>query len=163
MFRRLAEGVFASPQISLADVAEAQRLGVRLIINNRPEDEAPPSEQTPGDEIAAAAAAAGIAYCAIPVTHAGFSEPQVAAMVEALAPSRTTAEWVKLLDEGQIPNAPVSRPADLFDDPHLVWRQLFRKYPHPSEGEIMMVEPPMRMTATPPASFARRSCNFSRS
>ena len=88
MFRRLAEGVFASPQISLADVAEAQRLGVRLIINNRPEDEAPPSEQTPGDEIAAAAAAAGIAYCAIPVTHTGFSEPQVAAMVEALAGSQ---------------------------------------------------------------------------
>ena len=73
------------------------------------------------------------------------------AMVEALAPSRTTAEWVKLLDEGQIPNAPVSRPADLFEDPHLVWRQLFKKYPHPSEGEIMMVEPPMRMSRTPPA------------
>src|SRR5882724_774592 len=73
------------------------------------------------------------------------------AMVEALAPSRTTAEWVKLLDKAQIPNAPVSRPADLFDDPHLVWRQLFKKYPHPSEGEIMMVEPPMRMSRTPPA------------
>jgi formyl-CoA transferase len=73
------------------------------------------------------------------------------ATVEALAPSRTTAEWVKLLDKAQIPNAPVSRPADLFDDPHLVWRQLFKKYPHPSEGEIMMVEPPMRMSRTPPA------------
>ena len=72
-------------------------------------------------------------------------------MVEALAPTRTTAEWVKLLDQAQIPNAPVSRPADLFDDPHLVWRQLFKKYPHPSEGEIMMVEPPMRMSRTPPA------------
>ena len=58
---------------------------------------------------------------------------------------------MKLLDEGQIPNAPVSRPADLFEDPHLVWRQLFKKYPHPSEGEIMMVEPPMRMSKTPPA------------
>jgi crotonobetainyl-CoA:carnitine CoA-transferase CaiB-like acyl-CoA transferase len=73
------------------------------------------------------------------------------AMVEALAPSRTTTEWVKLLDKAQIPNAPVSRPADLFEDPHLVWRQLFKKYPHPSEGEIMMVEPPMRMSRTPPA------------
>ena len=45
----------------------------------------------------------------------------------------------------------MSRPADLFEDPHLVWRQLFRKYPHPSEGEIMMVEPPMRMSRTPPS------------
>ena len=73
------------------------------------------------------------------------------AMVEALTPSKTTAEWVVLLDTAQIPNAPVLRPADLFDDPHLVWRQLFKKYPHPSEGEVLMVEPPMRMSRTPPA------------
>jgi len=73
------------------------------------------------------------------------------AMVEAIAPSKTTAEWVRLLDEAQIPNAPVSKPADLFEDPHLVWRNLFRKYPHPSEGEIMMVEPPMTMSRTPPS------------
>ena len=72
-------------------------------------------------------------------------------MVEALAPTRTTAEWVVLLDKAQIPNAPVSKPSDLFEDPHLVWRQLFKKYAHPSEGEIMMVEPPMRMSRTPPA------------
>jgi formyl-CoA transferase len=71
-------------------------------------------------------------------------------MVEALTPSRTTGEWVALLDKAQIPNAPVSKPADLFDDPHLVWRELFKKYPHPSEGEVMMVEPPMRMSRTPP-------------
>src|SRR5215471_16953234 len=73
------------------------------------------------------------------------------AMVEALAPTKTTTEWVALLDKAQIPNAPVSRPADLFEDPHLVWRQLFKRYPHPSEGNIMMVEPPMRMSRTPPA------------
>jgi crotonobetainyl-CoA:carnitine CoA-transferase CaiB-like acyl-CoA transferase len=73
------------------------------------------------------------------------------AMVEALAPTRTTAEWVALLDKAQIPNAPVSTPADLFEDPHLAWRQLFKKYPHPSEGEITMVEPPMRMSRTPPS------------
>ena len=72
-------------------------------------------------------------------------------MVEALTPSRTTAEWVALLDKAQIPNAPVAKPADLLDDPHMVWRQLFKKYPHPSEGEILMVEPPMRMSRTPPA------------
>src|SRR4029450_4186429 len=52
------------------------------------------------------------------------------AMVEALAPSETPAEWVALLDKAQIPNAPVCKPSDLFEDPHLVWRQLFRKYPH---------------------------------
>lgn len=83
MFRMIDDKTFASPQIELADVAEAQALGIGMIINNRPEDESP--DQTPGAEIEAAAKAAGIAYVAIPVTHAGFSMPQVEAMQAALA------------------------------------------------------------------------------
>lgn len=82
MFRQVVEGVYASPQITLADVAQAKAMGVSLIINNRPEGESP--DQVPGSEIEAAARAAGIAYVAIPVTHAGFSEPQVRAMAAAL-------------------------------------------------------------------------------
>ncbi|MGH6786549.1 MAG: TIGR01244 family sulfur transferase [Novosphingobium sp.] len=83
MFRQLSETVFASPQIGLAEIAAAKAQGIALIVNNRPEDES--EDQVPGAEIAAAAEAAGIAYRAIPVGHAGFSEPQVAAMAEALA------------------------------------------------------------------------------
>ncbi len=82
MFRKLTDAVYASPQIGVAEVAEAKALGVALIVNNRPEGES--GDQTPGAEIAAAAHAAGIEYVAIPVTHAGFSEPQVIAMREAL-------------------------------------------------------------------------------
>lgn len=82
MFRKLVEGVYASPQIGLPDVELARAMGVSLIVNNRPEGEAP--DQVPGPEIEAAARAAGIGYVAIPVTHSGFSEPQVKAMAEAL-------------------------------------------------------------------------------
>ncbi len=87
MFRQLTDRIFASPQITLAEVAEAAQQGIGLIINNRPDGES--DDQTPGEDIAAAAAAAGIAYVAIPVTHAGFSEPQVKAMAAALAASDT--------------------------------------------------------------------------
>ena len=83
MFRKLNDSVFASPQIGVAEVAEAQALGVTLIVNNRPEGET--DDQTPGSEIEAAARAAGIEYVAIPVTHAGFSEAQVKAMADALS------------------------------------------------------------------------------
>lgn len=83
MFRQLSDRVLASPQIGLAEVAEAARLGVGLIINNRPEGES--DDQLPGAEVEAAAKAAGMDYVAIPVTHAGFSEWQVKAMAEALA------------------------------------------------------------------------------
>ena len=81
-FRRLSGTVLASPQIGLDDVAEAARMGIGLIVNNRPEDESP--DQTPGPAIEQAARAAGIGYIAIPITHAGFSAPQVAAMRAAL-------------------------------------------------------------------------------
>ena len=82
MFRKLTETVFASPQIGLAEVAAAKAHGIVLIVNNRPEEES--DDQTPGAEIEAAASAAGIAYIAIPITHAGFSEQQVSAMATAL-------------------------------------------------------------------------------
>lgn len=83
MFRKLTDSIYASPQISLDDVVEAARSGVKLIINNRPEGES--DDQVPGSEIEAAARAEGMEYIAIPVTHAGFSEPQVVAMSKALA------------------------------------------------------------------------------
>lgn len=82
MFRKINDTVYASPQIDVAQVSDAQELGVGMIINNRPEGES--DDQTPGAEIEAAARAAGIDYVAIPVTHAGFSAPQVAAMRAAL-------------------------------------------------------------------------------
>ena len=82
MFRKIDDHILVSPQIEVADVATAKALGVGLIVNNRPEGES--DDQTPGDAIAAAAAAAGIAYVAIPVTHAGFSLNQVIALDAAL-------------------------------------------------------------------------------
>jgi uncharacterized protein (TIGR01244 family) len=81
-FRRLTENVLVSPQLGLEDVAEAAALGVTTIVNNRPDGEEPSAPQ--GDAIADAAAAAGLNYVAIPIGHAGFSEPQVDAMIQAL-------------------------------------------------------------------------------
>lgn len=82
MFRQLTDKIFVAPQIDTDAVQEAAELGVRLIINNRPEDES--ADQTPGPDIEAAAKAAGLDYIAIPVTHAGFAEWQVTAMADAL-------------------------------------------------------------------------------
>ncbi|MFO1240624.1 MAG: TIGR01244 family sulfur transferase [Sphingomonadaceae bacterium] len=82
MFRTLDDTIMVAPQIGIDAVAEAKALGVRLIINNRPEGES--DDQVPGDAIEAAARAEGLDYVAIPVSHSGFSEPQVAAMRAAL-------------------------------------------------------------------------------
>ncbi|MBK9431397.1 MAG: TIGR01244 family phosphatase [Sphingomonadales bacterium] len=82
MFRQLTNDIFVSPQITEQDIAEAAKLGVTLVINNRPEDES--EDQTPGNAIERAARSAGMDYVAIPVTHSGFSQPQVKAMSAAL-------------------------------------------------------------------------------
>lgn len=83
MFIPLTDAIDVSPQISVDQVAAAKAQGVTMIINNRPDGEDPSAPQ--GADIAAAAKAAGIDYVAIPITHAGFSAPQVDAMIAALA------------------------------------------------------------------------------
>ena len=92
-FRQVTPSFWASPQIGLADVAEAQARGIGLIVNNRPEGEA--EDQVPGADIEAAARAAGLDYLAIPVAPGGFSEEQVHAMASALA------DDYSLIDDGR--------------------------------------------------------------
>ncbi|WP_299195031.1 TIGR01244 family sulfur transferase [uncultured Erythrobacter sp.] len=88
-FRTLSDSVLASPQITTEDIAAAKAAGVTLILNNRPDGEDPAAAQ--GDEVAAAAEAAGIDYLAIPIGHAGFSEVQVDEMIKALAATQGKA------------------------------------------------------------------------
>ncbi len=82
MFRKLTESIFVAPQIGLDEIAFAKTQGIGIIINNRPDGEELSAPQ--GDTIEAAAKAADMAYIAIPITHAGFSAPQIDAMVSAL-------------------------------------------------------------------------------
>lgn len=82
MFRKLDDRVSVAPQIAAADVAIAAGLGIRLIVNNRPDGEE--AGQPDGDHIEAATRMAGIEYVAIPVDHSGFSRAQLDAMNAAL-------------------------------------------------------------------------------
>lgn len=82
MFIPIDPTIAVAGQITPADVATAKAQGFATIVNNRPDEEQ--AGQPGGAEIAAAAGAAGLAYVAIPVTHAGIAPAQVDAMVEAL-------------------------------------------------------------------------------
>lgn len=70
-FKPVTNDFSVSSQISVDDIARAAAAGYRTIVNNRPEGEA--ADQTPGAEIAAAAAAHGLAYRALP--YAGGPPP----------------------------------------------------------------------------------------
>ena len=82
MLRQLDDKTFVSAQIQPAHVAEIKRMGVTMIVNNRPEGEEP--GQPTGAQIQEAAEAEGIAYCAVPITR-GIGPGDVEAMKEALA------------------------------------------------------------------------------
>jgi crotonobetainyl-CoA:carnitine CoA-transferase CaiB-like acyl-CoA transferase len=68
----------------------------------------------------------------------------VYATIAELTPARTTAEWMVLLKEAQIPALPVRDLADMLDDPHLQATRFFDVKQHPSEGAYVEMRPPVR-------------------
>src|SRR5438067_3102554 len=78
---KLDERTWVSGQIAAGDVAELAALGIRTVINNRPDGEEP--GQPPSRDIEAAAQAAGLGYRWIPVAQ-GLSREQIEEMAEAL-------------------------------------------------------------------------------
>jgi uncharacterized protein (TIGR01244 family) len=85
MIRHINESISVAPQIAVEQVADIAAAGFKTIVNNRPDDE--DAGQPSGDSIRAAAEAAGLKYVSIPVTHSGFSHPQIDAMTQALTDS----------------------------------------------------------------------------
>lgn len=81
--RQVTTAVSVAPQITPEHIPAIKAAGFTAIVNNRPDDEEP--GQPAGDAIRAAAEDAGLSYTAIPVTHAGFSHPQLDAMAAALS------------------------------------------------------------------------------
>jgi uncharacterized protein (TIGR01244 family) len=69
--KRINDHVSVSGQISPEDVATLKSLGFVAIVNNRPDGESP--DQPAGEEIEAAANAAGLAYHAIPLGREGVN------------------------------------------------------------------------------------------
>lgn len=78
--KRINDHVSVSGQIMPEDVATLKSLGFTAIVNNRPDGESP--DQPAGDEIKAAAEAAGLNYYAIPLGREGVN-PQLVAETKA--------------------------------------------------------------------------------
>jgi len=80
--RTVNESVSVAPQIAPEDLPAIKAAGFVAVVNNRPDGEAP--GQPSGEAIRAAATAAGLAYHAVPVGHAGIGHDQIDAMAGAL-------------------------------------------------------------------------------
>ncbi|WP_207536685.1 CaiB/BaiF CoA transferase family protein [Sabulicella rubraurantiaca] len=66
------------------------------------------------------------------------------AELAAIFSTRTTAEWLALLEAADLPCAPAHTLESLRDDPHLAAVGFFTKEEHPTEGSLTRVAPPVR-------------------
>ena len=70
-------------------------------------------------------------------------------LVSAWTRDRTASEVRRLLDEAQVPVAPVYTIADIFADQHYRAREMLMRIPHPKLGEVTMAGVVPKLSRTP--------------
>ncbi len=76
-----------------------------------------------------------------------------AALYAELAESmhtRTTAQWMKIMNQADIPAAPMHTLETVVQDPHLNAVGMFEVVQHPTEGAVRQMRAPTRWSASPP-------------
>jgi sulfide:quinone oxidoreductase len=81
-FRRVAEDFWVAPQLAAGDFAAVRALGVRTVINNRPDGEA--ADQLPTAQAKAAVEALGLAYAFVPAPSGAVGPDHVRAFRAAV-------------------------------------------------------------------------------
>jgi len=66
-------------------------------------------------------------------------------------PSRTTAEWLAILQAADIPCGEAGTLPDLLDNPYLRETGFFQDFEHPANGHTVLVAVPAMFSASPPA------------
>ena len=70
-------------------------------------------------------------------------------IVTEIMADRSSAEWLRVLEEADIPVMPMNSPEDLFDCPHLTAVGMFPEVEHPTEGKIRHIKVPVSFSKTP--------------
>jgi crotonobetainyl-CoA:carnitine CoA-transferase CaiB-like acyl-CoA transferase len=65
--------------------------------------------------------------------------------------TRSTAEWLQLFNDADIPHAPLHDLDSLIDDPHLAAVGLLQSIEHPTEGTLRVAGPTATWSRTPPS------------
>jgi crotonobetainyl-CoA:carnitine CoA-transferase CaiB-like acyl-CoA transferase len=65
---------------------------------------------------------------------------------EAALATKTTSEWVKILNDADVPAMAYNTLEQLFEDPHLRDVGLLREVQHPTEGKVYEIRPPNELS-----------------
>lgn len=74
---------------------------------------------------------------------------KIYAALHEITLTRTTAEWMSICNQFDIPATPLYSLDELPDHPQLRATQLFQTMEHPSEGTVRYVRPPTKFARTP--------------
>jgi crotonobetainyl-CoA:carnitine CoA-transferase CaiB-like acyl-CoA transferase len=74
---------------------------------------------------------------------------EVYAFLDAIFRTRTTAQWLELLEKADVPAGPLHTLESLLDDEHLQAVGFFERHEHPTEGTVVSLRPPSRWSKTP--------------
>lgn len=62
---------------------------------------------------------------------------------------KTTAEWLEIFAQTNVPHMVMNRLDEVKDDPHLAASGFWQIHDHPTEGKIRMASPPINFSKTP--------------
>jgi len=71
-------------------------------------------------------------------------------LLEAIFPSRTTAEWLARLHKEGVPAAPIQRVDEVLSDPQVLRREMVVDLEHPKLGAVKTLGTPIRPAGAPP-------------
>jgi len=84
------------------------------------------------------------------IKHTG----ELYALIEEVSALRTTAEWLELLAEHDIPAMKYNRMADVLTDPHLADVGFFEEMVSPDIGTYRSMKHPVHYAGTPASNYA---------
>lgn len=70
-------------------------------------------------------------------------------MVEEITQTKSTDNWIQLMEEAGLPCMRVNRMEDVLEDEHLMKTSFFQKRTHPEVGEYLSISHPVKFSATP--------------
>jgi crotonobetainyl-CoA:carnitine CoA-transferase CaiB-like acyl-CoA transferase len=78
-----------------------------------------------------------------------INRADLVAMIAGRTVTRTTKDWIALLETANVPCGPINRIADVFADPQVEARGMKIALDHPLGGEIPSIASPLRLSDTP--------------
>jgi len=74
---------------------------------------------------------------------------ELAQILEKIFATKTSREWVELIEAAGVPCGPVLSLSEVFEDPQILHRRMVEEIQHPKAGRIKVLGIPIKMSDTP--------------